>query len=259
MRRRTLQAATVAATCFAAVILWSDGAPAAALRIGGWGSALAAVQAVSTQLAADDPDFRADVWPGLGTMGGLLALQEGAIDLTLAGRRLRPEERAKGMIEAACANTALAFASSLTAPAGLARADLPRLFADVRPAWPDGSQLSAAVPGLGAAFELARKRPWVPVSATDQENVDLAERIAGSLAMTTLLQMRAERPNLRVLILDGVAPTEATIADQTYPLIMPFCLIHMASPPAAAFKFLEHFSSPAGQALLRSFDTTPAD
>lgn len=221
-----------AATCLGAVLLWSSASTATTLRIGGTGIGLAAMQAVGDNLSAVEPDFRAEVLPSLETAGGLLALRDGAIDLALSGRRLRPEERAGGLTEAACANTALVFASSRSTPGDITRSDLPRLYSEVRPTWPDGTPmkvilrsragsevpfLTATVPGIGEAFEKAYRRPGTPVGATDQENVELAQKIPGSLAVTTLLQVRAERLNLRVLALDGVVPTAGTIANKTYP------------------------------------------
>lgn len=274
MREQAFRSAAVAATCLAAIVLLNGGSLATTLRIGGTGSGLAAAQAVGDDLAAIDPGFRIEVLPSLGTAGGLQAMMERAIGLALAARRLTPEERARGMTEAACVNTALVLASSLNAPAALGRADLPRLYAEIRPTWPDGSpmkivlpsragtevaHLSAAVPGLGPAFEKAYKQPWTPVGTTDQENVELAQKIPGSLAIATLLQIRAERLNLRALTLDGVAPKAATIAERAYPFIVRLCLVLPAAPQPEAIKFVEHFRSPAGHALLRSFDAEPGD
>lgn len=274
MREIFFRATAFAASCLVAAVLWNGATAATTLRIGGTGSGLAAMRAIGESLAADDPDFHAEVLPSMGTTGGLQALKEGAIGLAIAARRLTQEERARGLVEGACVNTAMVFVSSRAAAPGIARAELPRLYSDLRPTWPDGSPmkvilrsrtgsetpyLAAAVPGLGEAFEKAYKQPALPVGATDQENVDLAQKIDGSLAIATLLQIRAERLGLHVLTLDGIAPTAATIADKTYPFILPLCAIVPASPQRAASLFVAHLKSPAGQALLRAFDTAAAD
>lgn len=256
------------------MVLSTGESSAATLRIGGTGMGLAAMQAMGDSLAAVDADIRVEVLPSMGTPGGLAALKAGAIDVAIAARNLTPAERTQGFAEAGCVTTALVFASSLKQVPGIARADLPRFYAEARPTWPDGSPvkvilrsragselpyLAAAVPGLGEALEKAFRQPGLPVGATDQENAELAQKIAGSFAIATLLQIRAERLNLRVLSLDGVEPSPATIADKTYPFTVPFCLALPASPSPEAIKFSDYFHSSAGRALMRSFGTLPAD
>lgn len=247
---------------------------AGTVRVGGTGIGLAAMQAIGDSLSAGQPDIHIEVLPSLGTSGGLKALKEGAIQVAIAARRLSAEEKGQGLVEAGCAQSALVFASSHSAPPGITTADLPRLYAEARPTWPDGSPikvilrsragsevpfLSAAIPGLGAAFEAAYKRPGTPVGATDQENADLAQKIAGSFAIITLMQIRAERLNLRPLSLNGIAPSAETIADRSYPLPIPVCIALANAPSADAAKLAEHFKSPAGQALLRAYGAVPAD
>jgi len=264
----------IGASVVASVLLTAATVAASTVRVGGTGAGLAAVQRMGELFVAAHPGIQVQVLPSLGTPGGLKALGERAIDVAIAGRSLKPAERAAGASEALCVTTALVFASSHAAPPGIATADLPGLFSDPRPTWPDGSPLkpilrsragsevpylAAAVPGLGPAFDAAYKRPGMPIGATDQENAELAVKVAGSFAITTLLQIRAERLNLRVLPLDGVVPSAATIADKSYPFAMPICLVLPAAPSADAKAFVDYVGSPASAALLRSLDTITAD
>ena len=111
-------------------------------------------------------------------------------------------------------------------PSGIAKIDLPDLFGGLDREWPDGvpikvilrgragtenGYLSKFVPALGPVLEAAYKRPGMPVGITDQHNADLATRTVGSLAIITLLQIRSERLNLRVLPLDGNVATPETL------------------------------------------------
>ena len=204
---------------FAAALMLSAAVqPAVAestIRIGGTGIALAAMREIGTSLTAVEPGIAVDVLPSMGTPGGIKALAEGAIDIAVTARPLKPDERARGVSEAACMTTALVFASSHKDATGITRAQLPALYADASPKWPDGAPLkvilrsrsgsenpylAAAVPNMGAAFEAAFKRPGVPVGSTDQDNAKLATEISGSFAVMTLLQIRGER-----LGLDGPA------------------------------------------------------
>jgi phosphate transport system substrate-binding protein len=243
-------------------------------RIGGTGIALAALHEVGKSLSASEPGFEFEVLPSMGSPGGIKALAEGAIDIAVVARPLKPDEIARGLAEAACVTTALVFASSHKSAAGMTRARLPALYSDASPRWPDGAPLNvilrsrsgsenpylaAAVPGMGPALEAAFRRPGVPVASTDQDNAQLARQIEGSLAVMTLLQARAERLNLTVAPLDGVAPSAETIADQTYPFPIRICLAVARKATPAAARFIAYVQSPAGKTLFRSLGAMPSD
>jgi phosphate transport system substrate-binding protein len=265
---RVVSACRLAAT---ALMLSAAVQPALAeqntVRIGGTGIALAAMREVATSLGRIEPGIRVDVLPSMGTPGGIKALAEGAIDIALVARPLKADEKAKGMAEAACMTTALIFASSHKAATGITRAQLPALYADASPKWPDGtplnvilrsrsgsenSYLAAAIPAMGPALEAAFKRPGLPVASTDQDNARLAGQISGSLAMLTLVQSRAEQLDLVTLPFDGVTATAETIANKTYPFPIRICLaVANESTPAVA-RFIAHLRAPAGKALIES-------
>jgi phosphate transport system substrate-binding protein len=257
-----------AALCIAAT------APAVAdtVRIGGTGMALAAMQSAGEGLAATQPDISTKVLPSLGTPGGLKALGQGAIDLAVIGRPLTADEKAKELVDAGCTTTALLFATSHPRPHGITTAQLPGIYADERPSWPDGgplkiilrsragsenAYLTAAIPGMAAALDTAYQRRGIPVATTDQENAEQASRIAGSFAIMTMLQMRAEKLELRPVALDGVLPSAETVADKTYPLSVSVCLVLPARPKPAAEKFVAYLKSGAGRALLTSLGAAP--
>jgi phosphate transport system substrate-binding protein len=244
------------------------------IRIGGTGTALAAIREIGTSLTAAEPGIAVDVLPSIGTPGGIKALAEGAIDIAVTARPLKPDERAKGVSEAACVTTALVFASSRKDATGITTAQLPALYADASPKWPDGTPLkvilrsrsgsehpylAAAVPNMSAAFEAAFKRPDVPVGSTDQDNAKLATEISGSFAVMTLLQIRGERLGLTVLPFDGVSPSFATIADKTYPFPISICLVVTNTPAPAAARFIAHVRSPIGKAIAESLGATLAE
>ncbi len=237
------------------------------VRIGGTGIALAALREVATSLTAIDPAIQVDVLPSIGTAGGIKALAEGAIDIALVARPLKADEKAKGMDEAVCMTTALIFASSHKGATGLSRAQLPALYADAGPKWPDGTPLNvilrsrsgsenpylaAAIPAMGPALEAAFKRPGLPVASTDQDNARLAGQISGSLAVMTLVQARGERLDLTSLPFDGVAATAEAIANKTYPFPIRICLAVANQSTRATARFIAHLRAPAGRSLMQS-------
>ncbi|WP_037446123.1 PstS family phosphate ABC transporter substrate-binding protein [Skermanella stibiiresistens] len=242
------------------------------IRIGGTGAALAAMRILGAEFAKLDPTVEVEVLPSLGTAGGIEALAEGVIDIGLAARALKPAEAARGIGEAACLTTALVFVANhklrdQDPRDGIRRADLPALFRDPHATWPDGAPLKIilrarsgseypylikAVPGMDEALDDAHRRQGIPVGATDQENVDMALRTKGSLAITSLLQVRAENLPLRLVRLDGVAPSAKTLADGSYPFPYRICLLLPERPSAVGLKFVSFVTSPAGREALEA-------
>ncbi len=242
------------------------------LRIGGTGMGLRAMERLGEQLSGSGADVAVRMLPSLGSSGGINALLGGAIDIALTARPITPAERDKGLAQAACMTTALVFATPKAAsPAiddAITSAQLPALFTDPRPLWADGTPMKVIlrspagsevpyligkIPAMAAAFDLAYKRAGMPIGMTDQENVDLAMKIRGSLAITTLLQIRAENIALRPLRFDGVEPTAATSVDGRYPLPLQMCLFVTEAPAPGAVRFVAHLKTQRGTALLRSF------
>jgi phosphate transport system substrate-binding protein len=267
--RRCAVAGVVICTASYAAVASDDGI----LRIGGTGMALAAMQQLGERLSAADPTVRVEVLPSLGTPDGLNALAGHAIDVAVTGRKLTAQEQARGAVEAICVTTALGFVSSRAAPPGIDMADLPGLFAGPAPVWPDGmplklilrshagsenQYLTAARPAMKAALDKAYSHPEVPIAMTDQDNAALAQQIANSFAVMTLLQVRAEHLDLRMVALDGVPPTTETLANKSYPLPIQACVVIPAVPTAAAEKFVAYLRSGPARALMQDFGVIPS-
>ena len=244
------------------------------IRIGGTGMALATMQQAGASLVAVKSAVKVSVLPSLGTPGGLKALADGAIDIAVTGRRLKADETRRGAVEAGCTRTPLVFASSHPSPGGVGKADIPGFYSSTQPVWRDGAPLKvilrsragsendylkAVIPGMDAALAAAYQRPDIPVATTDQENADQASRVTGSFAVMTMLQIRSEKLNLRIVSLDGIVPSAATLTDKTYPLSATVCLVLPERPKAAAVAFVAHLKSEAGQALLTSLGATPLE
>jgi phosphate transport system substrate-binding protein len=274
MKTTSINAAGIVRVAFGIVLCVVTTAPGAAetIRIGGTGMALAAMQLAGERLKAVEPQIGVTVLPSLGTPGGLKALAQGAIDIAVIGRPLTADERTREVLDSGCMTTALVFATSHPGPHGFAVAQLPGLYADERPLWPDGkplkvilrsragsenAYLTTAIPGMAAALETAYQHRGIPVATTDQENAEQAARIDGSFAIMTILQLRAEKLSLRPVELDGVLPSAETVAGRTYPLSVSVCLVLPVRPKPAAEKFVAHLKSEAGQELLTSLGATP--
>jgi phosphate transport system substrate-binding protein len=247
-------------------------APAAAqpLRLGGTGGGMGMVQRVADAYA--ETGTRIEVIPGLGSSGAINAVADGAIELAITSRRLKPAEEERGLKAVLFARTPVVWVTSHPAPPGIRSAEIPGIFAATSPKWPDGSPIRVILrtpsdtdvaivegyfPGLAEAFMEARRRPEIPVTATDQDNTAAAEQLAGSFVHSGLSQIVTEKSNLRVLSLDGVRPTLENFESGAYPYEKPFYMVYAADSAEAVARLLEFLRSEPGRTLLRDAGSLP--
>ncbi len=249
-------------------LLMPQQAVAGQVVVSGTGMALAAMRIAGEAFTAANPDTTINVLPSMGSGGGIKALQDEVLDLSLSARRLKPAEKQAGLVEAYCFRTALVFASQPGHQADFALADLPGLYSDVSPVWPNGAPLKVImraqsgsehpylaknVPGLDDAFKVARTRPGTVVGMTDQLNADIAEKMEGGFAITSLLQINGEKRRLEAVSIDGVKPGPSTVEDGSYPFSMKVCIIAKpARLTAEARRFLNYLQGDEGKKVIVS-------
>jgi phosphate transport system substrate-binding protein len=266
---RLLSAAFFGAAVIAAPAL-ADTTSVQALRLGGTGGGMGMAQRIAEAYAASGP--RIEIVPGLGSSGAINAVADGVIELAVASRQLKPGEVARGLTAVYFARTPIVWVTSHPAPPSIGSADLPGIFAATAPKWADGSPINIILrlasdtdvaivegyfPGLGEAFAEARRRPEVPVTATDQDNVAVAEQLPGSFVHAGLSQIVVEDINLRIVPLDGVEPTLESLERGAYPYEKPFYLVYAPVAADAAGRLLGFLRSPQGQSLLRDAGSLP--
>lgn len=259
------------AVVFAGALIASP-ASAETLRMGGVGSSAAMLPPL---FAAFDRggENHLEVIPALGSSGGLRAVADGVLDIAVSGRALKADEKARGLTEALAVRTPFVLVTSRLNPAGLKSADIAELYRSPKLMWPDGSPiriilrpvsdsdtpiLSGAFPGMPAALEQARKRGEIPVAATDQDNADMAEQTPGSLASSTLTQVRMEQRKLHFIQIDGVEPSLENFERGAYPFAKPLYFVLPAKKTPLAARFLAFLVTSEGRAALRATANLPA-
>ena len=243
------------------------------LRMGGTGSSIGLLQQVGDEFAAAAGGVKVIVVPSLGSSGGIHALADGKLDIAVSARPLKPAEAAKGVRQVLVLRTAYVLATSHRKPNGLKTAELPKIFAAGKPNWADGTPirlilrprsetdtklLGKLFPGMDKAIEDLRRRAEVPIAATDQDNVDMAERLPGSLTGTTLTQLMTEHRHLQVVTLDGVAPTLANFENGSYRFVKHLYFIVRPNDVPVAQEFIAFLNSPQGEKALFKAGTLPA-
>jgi phosphate transport system substrate-binding protein len=254
-------------TMFGAALMTAATAAAEPLQIGGTGAGIAAVRQVAQAFMASAPDQRVEVLPSMGSGGGMRALAAGKIGMAMVARRIAADEQAAGMTQAVCLNTPFVLATSLPAAPPLTSDAVAGLYGAADARWPDGRPVRIVLrdekevstqllikyfPRMQPALQEARKRMDVPIAMTDQENGDMAEQVAGSLTAMGLMQLVGERRALRILPVDGVAPSVEELESGRYRLATEVCLILPPRAKPGARKFAEYFLLPDGQAAARS-------
>jgi phosphate transport system substrate-binding protein len=254
--------------------LWLPGSRAAKadlLRSGGTGAAVETLRHLGVAFAKIEPDLKFEVIEGLGSSGGIAAVAAGAIDFSVAGRPLGAADD-RSLKSSIIARTPFGLASSHENPGDIRRVDVEDMFGSPTAVWSDGkpvrvilrpksdsdSQLLVSFfPNMAAVMEKLRRRAELPVAATDQDNVMLAERLAGSLTTITAMQMQTENPRLKFLTVDGVAPTLQNFERGTYPYGKDLYLVIPSRTIPALDRFVAFLGSTEGRNILRANGSLP--
>jgi phosphate transport system substrate-binding protein len=241
-------------------------ASADTLRIGGVGAATAFLPAL---FSAFEPGAATNlkIIPSLGSNGGLRALEDGVLDIAVSGRPLTPDELARDLTQAATIRTPFVLVTSHRRPNGLASAAILDVYKSKLATWADGSPiriilrprsdsdtlvLGGLLPGMAEAIEQARRRPDIPIAATDQDNASLAEQVPGSLTGSTFTQIKTEQRNLRFVAINQVEPSLENLQSGAYPFEKALSFVLPAKKAPAAERFIAFVRSPAGRIALHA-------
>jgi len=250
----------------AAVVFASAARAESVVRVGGAGSTLGTMKLLAGEFEKAHPEVKIQIFPSLGSSGGIKALLTGALDLALSGRPLKEEEQKKGATAQEYARTPFVFAANKSVrKADLTTRELEKIYLGQTLNWPDGSQIrlvlrpdndtdTKIVKEISAAMEHAVKaaaaRPGMLFAVTDQECDEDLARIIGALGPSTLTEIITEKKLLQVFSFNGVKPTVKALAEGKYPLAKPLFLVTSAKTPAAAREFARFVGSARGRALL---------
>ncbi len=256
-------AALIVCVCLAGLAS-APSARAETLRLGGTGSASELLRRLGPAFEAEGA-VRLELIPSLGSSGAIRALADGAIDLAVTGRRLKPQELASGLSVLLALRTPFVLATSHRRPDAMTLADVADAFRSQRAAWSDGvpirpilrpetesdiTLIGELFPDIARAIVVARGRPDIPVAATDQDNAEMAEQTPGSLVMSTLTQITMERRDLRLVPIDGVEPTFENFERGLYTHTKSLFVVGTRGS-ASAERFAAFLRSSAGQRILR--------
>lgn len=240
---------------------------ASLVRVGGTGSALGGMQLLAQAFEKDHAGVKVEVLPSLGSAGGVRALANGAIDIALSGRPLKPQEQGDDLVVTEYVRSPLLFvAGSRVEKSEVSFDEIVAILGGQMQIWPNGQRirpilrpegdsdteiLCSASRRLSRAIAASLEGGGMALALTDQENADLLEKIPGSFGFLTLTQLLAEGRTLKVLSLSGVEPSLEALAAGTYPFYKSMFLVtcpDKLSEPARLFAAF--VSSPQGRRIL---------
>lgn len=247
--------------------------PTGVLWLAGSGSNLPLTRALARDFEQTRRGVRIVVHESLGTAGGARAVAAGAIDLGLASRSLTAAERAAGLVSTPYARVAVVVAASPTVnDAAVTRDELVAIFAGRRTRWSDGASIlpvqrergdsshfvvAAALPAFADADDRTRRAGRFRVAYSDRELQDALLTTEGAVGLFDRGAIVAQRLPLRMLTIDGVAPTPENTASGAYPFVKDLFFVTRGPPAGLAAVFVAFATSPAGQAAVRASGYEP--
>lgn len=243
------------------------------MKVGGTGAALGLLKRLAHDFAGANPGDSVEVVAGLGSSGAITAVGEGVLQLAVIGRPLKSDEQAGRLTSTPFLDTPFIFVTSHPARQSVTSDDVVQILSGTLRMWPDGAEIrpilrprsdAAAMfllerfEGLKTGMDNLRRRPDVPVAATDQDNADVAQRTPNSFAGMTLLQFEAEKLRLGAIPLDGVPASLETLRAGTYPLHMRLSLVWSAQPSQVALRFRNFLGETTAATIIRDSGGVPA-
>jgi phosphate transport system substrate-binding protein len=257
------------------MLLWSElSACAGELTVAGSGSCLAIAQVLAREFTRHNPDITVSVPHSMGTAGGIKAAAEGAIDIGLVARLLKPEEELLNLTYRRFARAVVVLAANPSvAEDNIRGTDLVDIYAGTRSRWKNGRPivvltrepqdssilaLRSSIKGFGKAYDESwRNKTWTTLFTYQSMNHYL-EKTPDALGISDLGSIAIEKLKVKPLAFDGVSPSPANVRNGRYPLALPYGFVYRArNLKAEAKEFLDFVQSAHGRKILEKYRYIP--
>ena len=239
------------------------------VKIGGSGFSLGVMGLLAGSFEKQFPGVEIQIFPSLGSSGGIKAVLQGALDLGVSARALNETEMSRGAIAREIARTPFVFFSNNGIDKeGLSFDEIAGIYAGEMLSWPDGTRIRLVMrpkgegdmnilrklsPRINQALTLSFNREGMRYAITDQENASAVERTVGAVGCGSLTQILAENRQVNVLSLQEVIPSVEGIRDGSYPWFKSLYLVTTAKTSPALQNFIEFIDSETGAMILNRY------
>jgi phosphate transport system substrate-binding protein len=268
MRTTALSLALLLAACAPAAAPARD--PLAGVyKVGGGDASIEIVKALTEAFAAKHPGVKFEIDTSLGSDPAVKLAADGTLDLGMASRELTADETAivdRHIIGAA--GTALAVHAQ-NPVRSLTSTDVANIFSGKTTDWSAlGGERLAITPLIREKGSSARTtfenvifggKPTYPSQVLEVVGGDqMRQNLASQRASIGIIGVTSDDPDaagVRIVAIDGVRPTKATLRDGTYKLRRPLYLLVTKSGARrpAIVAFLEFVNGPEGVKIMERF------
>ncbi|WP_281269685.1 PstS family phosphate ABC transporter substrate-binding protein [Aestuariispira insulae] len=243
----------------------------ASFRIGGTGADLGTMRQLAKAYSTATNDTVIKIVPKPSLESCVKALLADDIQIAISDRPPTDEESKAGILSLPYARTALVFATgSDQAGHELTPTLLKRIYSGQLNKWPGGGPISLIMhdqsspvtdlllsqyPELWLSMKDAYNRPGTIIATSNQDMASRLERLPGSIGTISLSAILGEQRGLHPLPLNGIAATPASIANNSYPVILTLYFLLGPEKPnntarPEALNFIRFVHSPRGRIIL---------
>lgn len=241
-------------------------AMAETIRIGGTGASRGILWVLRDVYARIHPEDTVFVAPPTGSTGGLKALDANMLDIAVISRELPKSFRKKGMRVHPVGKTPFIIITNNDVPSSsLNLSELANLYDGSQAFWPNGQRVRPILrPKMDSdnnilgSMSLQVKKALTKVMAsdgmifgyTDTMAADEVENIPGAFSTSTLTLVLSESRKVKVINLNGIAPTLEAVRNGRYPYTKKLYLVTRSAPPPSIVRFTNFILSNVGKNLL---------
>ena len=212
------------------------------------------IGALSESYMAANKDVTVNYNP-TGSGAGITAVQEGTCDIGLSSRALKDEEKAAGLKETVLAYDGIAIIVHPDNPVSdLSIEQIAKLYTGEITNWKDVGGSDAEVVLIGREAASGTRDGFESITGTKDKCQYRQELTSTGDVITAVSQnpdaigyasLAAIKDSVKVLSVDGVTPSEATVKDGSYPVQRPFVLVTVEGKAlsAAAQSFFGYATS----------------
>ncbi len=197
-----------------------------------------------------------------GSGSGIQAVQEGRCDIGLSSRALKEEEKKSGLKETVLAYDGIAIVVNPDNPvSNLTLEQIADIYTGKIKNWNEVGGKDAEIVLIGREAGSGTRDGFESITGTEDlckyrqeltSTGDVISSVSGNPAAIGYASLAAVKNNVKVLSVDGVKPSEATIKDASYVVQRPFMLITKKDTELSdsAQKFFDYVTSKEAASLI---------
>jgi len=246
------------------------------LVIPGTGDSQVLLLKLAQLYAKNRPGITVEIPESIGSGGGIRSVITGKNEIARVARPLTEKESGQGLKSKVFAQAPVVFAVNpgVTGAENLSLEQIVGIYSGRIPQW---DALDTALSGVGKIYVMNReegdssrtvlgnlipgfKEIAVPAGATVYSTPEAVQTLMASPGTIGYLPMPAVvGTGLRVLQVQGIAPSAANVRQKKYQIVIPFALVWKDTLSPRAQDFLDFISSPAARKLMLDNGAIPVE